>query len=103
MTEFMSEAMHASLLRQLKTSTTPKFSIILDSATDPSLNHYLITYFQMLVDHKPTIVFYRLILLDRDESAEGIKNKLLAEIEKDGLSDTLHMHLVGLATDGEFK
>lgn len=98
-TKAISKQMHHQFIEFLKKSEIP-FSIILDTSTDASTNHYLIVYLQILEEHRPIVMFYRLIELTDDETGKGLFTSLLNKIQEDGLEDKFKTNLAGYASDG---
>uniref|UniRef100_A0A915J1A9 Uncharacterized protein n=1 Tax=Romanomermis culicivorax TaxID=13658 RepID=A0A915J1A9_ROMCU len=70
----ISEEMHDQLIKHLTKKQSP-LSLILDRSTDNSQDHYLITYFQALESNIPILCFYKLILLEADETAIPVYSK----------------------------
>ena len=99
--ELIGETMHESLVTHLTNKNHP-LSIIIDSSTDSGQNHYLIVYFQALENEVPRVYFYKLILLDADESAYGLFESLKKEWTKEKYSFMSHLrkNLIGFASDG---
>uniref|UniRef100_A0A915KNL8 Transposase n=1 Tax=Romanomermis culicivorax TaxID=13658 RepID=A0A915KNL8_ROMCU len=97
----ISEEMYKMLI-QLLTSKQYPLSIIIDSSTDASQNHYLIAYFQALENGTPVVYFYKLVQLDVDEIAAALLNKLVETWNKEPHRFTQHLkkNLRGYASDG---
>jgi len=93
--------MHKTLIRSVCSKKLP-ISIIVDSSTDASQNHYLIVYFQRIENDVPVIYFYKLIKLAADESAAGLFRAIENQITSDGpaFTNNVKENLIGFASDG---
>lgn len=100
MVNVISTEMHDSLIKQLTDKQSP-VSLIVDSSTDNSQNHYLIAYFQALESNIPVIYFYKLILLQADETASGLLQALVNawESETHGFSRYLKVCIESYTTN----
>ena len=101
MVSVISETMHDELILHLVKKQNP-FSIILDGSTDASQNHYLIVYFQAIENNRPVVYFYKLILLEADETASGLFRSLTDSFssEKHSFSRYARKNMIGFASDG---
>ena len=98
---FISNHMLKIFLDQLKddSSWTP-ISIICDGSTDAHQAHYFIVFFQTVIDNKSHIIFYRLLKLGSDETANGLLNTLVSSFQNDGIEAAVKRQLIGYASDG---
>ena len=101
MLEVMYNDQHEKLIAHLMGDDKP-ISLIVDSATDISKNHYLIVLFQKLERSAPVVYFYKLIPIGSKESASDLRDAMVREFEseKDGFAIHLKHHLLGFASDG---
>lgn len=98
----MSELMHLKLLKHLDENDNSPLSIILDSSTDYSGDHYLIVYIksiEMIYNHEnkisqelPVLYFYKLIhLTDVEEDADAYMSYLKKSFVEDKLKTKINM------------
>ena len=99
MADFISKSMNKELLQAIKNSDTP-VSIITDAATDKSQNHYLVVLLQIIENNAPKVVFWRLLDVGSDESAEGLLIILIKAFEEDKLQHFIKKRLTGFGADG---
>lgn len=102
MMELISSSMHQRLLKHMLSEQLP-FSIIVDGSSDISDNHYLSIYFQILEKNVPVVVFYKLVELSSDVTAQGIYTSVKTALQNEDvdLLNYFRTNLVGFASDGE--
>ncbi len=106
---FISNEMQKTLVRYLLSDYNGPFSIIVDTATDPSLRHYLIVYIRFVVYKGryvgPSTVLYRVIEMGTLETAEAMYNALLNAFREDSrlgedFYQVVKRRLVAFVADG---
>jgi len=85
-TKIISQQMHKRLLRRLINDDV-EFSILVDATTDSRNIPYFIVYIQTIEDNAPVIYFYRLIVLEKGESADATIASFWSAIQKDTTED----------------
>lgn len=103
----ISEVLHSKLLDHIRSYEGP-IAIIVDGTTEkPTPRAYFIVYFRFLegqhrIAAHPIVHFYTLINTELEvyESAERLKELLLAEFEKDNITQAIKKNLVAFVSDG---
>ena len=99
MAEHISDQMHLEFIKFLKADTSP-LAIVVDSATDPSQNHYLCIYIQTLHQNKPKVFLYRVPQLGSQETAAGLQGTMEAVFKTDGITEIIKKRLIAFVADG---
>ena len=97
--DHITDQMHLELLKFLKADTSP-LSLVVDSATDPSQNHFLCVFIQTLHQDKPKVFMYRVPGLGSDETAAGLMQSLEDVFEEDGITAIIKKRLIAFVADG---
>ena len=99
MVNSMSNRMHSLLLNELLNKERG-ISLIMDTSVDLNRNHYLTVLIQTLENNNPIVYFYKLIKIGSDETALGIFNELIKNLETDGLIDYMKRNIASFNSDG---
>lgn len=81
-----------------KLGTIP-MSLLIDSLTDSSGNHVFVVLIQTLENDRVVVYYYKLLQVGFDETAEGYRDLITKQWNKDGIYDVVTQALVGIASD----
>jgi len=103
-TKIISEQMHQKLLRRLIADDV-EFAILVDATKDSRNIPYFIVYIQTIEDEAPVIYFYRLIVLEKGESADSTITSFWNAIQADTteevpFEDYVKRKLIVFSSDG---
>lgn len=101
MLKFLAGRQRKRLIQVLQNDNTTAVAPLLDEATHRVFDKQLCLLFRFEQNGQPVTVFYRLILLQNDFSAQAMYNAITAQLNDDGLGgNILRTKLVGLGADG---
>ena len=102
MTLHISKVMDDTYLDELMSSESP-LTLIIDEATDRSMNPYLVVLFMTLQDNMPVLYLDRLVKLTSDVTSQGIFNSMISSWEgvgREGFVQHLKRHIRAMSSDG---
>ena len=100
MTMTISRNMHSQLMSYLRESDAEGIGILIDESTDNKNRNFLVVLFQIIEKGQPVVVFYKLVHLTHDASAQALKEAMLVSWREDNIYDFMKDRLVGVGTDG---
>ena len=95
---YIHENIRNKIIKTIQSSKSA-LSIVLDSATDNSNQHFLIVYFSLISQQEKRMIFYKLIYIGSQSDAESLYKILLENFELDGLADVIQESLVAFVSD----
>ena len=96
----LSRNMHSQLMSYLQESNSVATGLLIDESTDNKNRNYLVVLFQIIEQGQPVVVFYKLIPLTHDASAQALKRAMLDSWREDNIYDYMKNSLLGVGTDG---
>jgi hypothetical protein len=99
MIKSISTFLHSDIIDELNVFEHP-LGIIIDSATDKMLKHYLICNLSIMKNGKQSILFYRLIQINSKQDGNELFNLLIKAFTDDGIYDVIQRNLVAFIADG---
>jgi hypothetical protein len=95
----ISDTMHRDLVTEVNIPNFP-ISLMVDTTTDSTNNHLMITYLYFLRNNNPIVQFYRLIKIGFSENSESLYNLLIDAFKNDKMEGFLRRNLITFITDG---
>ncbi len=98
MLHFISRQIHFDFMNDLNISSKP-VSILIDTSTDISNNHYLVIELYYIKNGNPIFVFYRLIKIGVEERFQNLFELIVNAFKDDGMYDYFKENMIGFISD----